>query len=226
MVVPGNATVSPTRAHPARGRPTWWVVLAVTLALMALVAATATRSSGSGGARQGNHGSDPNHSAAALSHLKHPASSHPTSATDVVPGTVPVRTSTPSIGFDAANPPAGHAVVTTTTTTSAPTTTTTTAPAASNDIVDPGYLQPPTQSSTTFGFTGHGPTRITVTWSNSTYLTLSVSCPSGNQQSGGSSAISLSMTDAEGSCTGTLSEPAAEDTMVSYTITISPGSGS
>jgi hypothetical protein len=225
MVVPGNATGSSTRAHPARGRPTWWVVLAVSLALMALVAATAARTDGPGGARHGKASVDPRRSAAALSHRKHPGSSHSTSTTDVVPGTVPARSSTPSVGVDAASPPAGHAVVTTTTTTSAPAATTTTTSVASDDTVDPGYLQPPVQRSANFGFTGHGSAQITVTWSNSTYLTLSVSCPSGNQQAGGSSALSLSIPDAEGSCQGTLSEPTDEDSTLSYTITIDPGSG-
>jgi hypothetical protein len=106
------------------------------------------------------------------------------------------------------------------------TVTTTTQAASATGQSYPGYLQPPQDSSTAYAFTGQGSTRITVTWSDATYLTLAVTCPAFNQSTGGSSAIALSIPNAQGSCQATLSESSSEDDTLSYTLTITPDSGS
>lgn len=89
----------------------------------------------------------------------------------------------------------------------------------------PGYLQPPQQSSTTYSFTGAGATRISAVWSDATYLTLAVDCGGATENTGGSSALSMSIPDAQGACLATLSEPGTESATVSYTLTISPSGG-
>jgi hypothetical protein len=103
--------------------------------------------------------------------------------------------------------------------------TTTTTVAGASSTVYPGYLQPPQVSSFTEGFTGQGPTRISVTWSNGTYLTMDVSCAGFSQSTGGSSALSMSIPNAQGACQATLTEPANEDVTLSYTMTITPSGG-
>ena len=62
-------------------------------------------------------------------------------------------------------------------------------------------------------------------WSGATYLTMEVSCPSGSQSVGGSSAMAASLPDASGSCLATVSEPTSESTALTYTITIGPAGG-
>ena len=90
-----------------------------------------------------------------------------------------------------------------TTTTLPPATTTTTSPATSATAArmqTQGYLDPPLQPSNGYGFTGTGAMQISVLWSGTTYLTLTVSCPSGNQSVGGTSAMAASLADASGNC--------------------------
>jgi hypothetical protein len=130
-------------------------------------------------------------------------------------------------------PPGGVVTPTTappnvTTTTVAPATTTTTTAAGSspNDLTQTqGILNPPQQRSNGFAFTGNGQTTISVLWSGSTYLTLVVSCPSGSQSAGGTSAMTVTLPTASGSCLATVSEPASESTALTYTITIDPAGG-
>jgi hypothetical protein len=207
------------------------VVLAVSLALMALVAATATRSGSAG------PGHLPRATATTTTTTRghHAVATAPTTVpTPGTPDTVATATSTPlltgasGLSHSASGPEAsaGRTVVSTTTTTAAPVSATTTTQAAgAGGQSYPGYLQPPQDSSTTYGFTGQGATRITVTWSDATYLTLTVTCPADSQSTGGSSAIALSIPDAQGACQATLSESSTEDDQLSYTLTITPDSG-
>ena len=58
-----------------------------------------------------------------------------------------------------------------------------------------------------------------------TYLTMEVTCPNGDQNVGGTSAMAASLPDASGSCLATVSEPATESTALTYTITIGPAGG-
>jgi hypothetical protein len=139
-------------------------------------------------------------------------------ATEATTGSVATSDRTPTTTATAAPTP------TTTSTTS--TTSTTAVPAQPADrSVYPGYLHPPQPASTTYSFTGDGAMRISVTWSGTTYLTLTVSCPGFNQAAGGSSATALSIPDAQGSCQATVGEPADEDAALTFSITIGPASG-
>jgi len=143
-----------------------------------------------------------------------PTSQPATSGTSLlsahVPGTAPTTT-VPSV----------------TTTTVAATTTTTAASASqpADRMQTQGYLDPPLQTSNGYGFTGTGAMQISVLWSGSTYLTMTVSCPSGSRSVGGTSAMAASLPDASGSCRATVSEPSSESATLTYTITIGPAGG-
>jgi hypothetical protein len=136
--------------------------------------------------------------------------------THLTPGTAGVASS-PSAGAPSA----------TTTTVPAPTTTTTVgSPAVPADRTQTqGYLNPPTEPSNKFGFTGSGAMEISVVWSGDTYLTMQVSCANGGQNVGGTTAMAASLPDASGSCLATVSEPTTETTSLTYTITIGPAGG-
>ncbi len=200
---------------------------------MALVAATAAHSSSTAGSRDLPRLSGPARTTTTTSKAQHRGGGV---ATTTVPGTVPTGTAAELGGGTGAGAGAGAgtaanvahlpaAATTTVPVTAAPATTTTTTGAGAGSTVYPGYLQPPVNSSTTYAFTGQGPTRITVTWSNGTYLTMAVSCSGFSQNTGGSSALSMSIPDAQGACQATLAEPASETVTLSYTLTITPGSG-
>jgi len=88
-----------------------------------------------------------------------------------------------------------------------------------------GYLDPPLQASNGYGFAGTGAMQISVLWSGTTYLTMSISCPNGNQNVGGTSAMEASLPDATGNCRATVSEPSSESAALTYTITIGPAGG-
>jgi hypothetical protein len=231
----GTAATGRPPRHPARGRPNWWVILAVSLALMALLAATSAGSRNSGQIpttaqtpRTSHRVTEPRTThgpttttvpaTAAVTALGADGPSATTTTVPLASAPSPTRTSGTSPG-----------AVSTTTSTSVTTTTvastSTSGQAAADRTTNQGYLQPPTNASNTYGFTGDGPTEISVTWSGDTYLSLVVTCPDANQSVGGSSAMAASLPDAEGLCQATVSEPTSEDTTLAYTITIGPGNG-
>jgi hypothetical protein len=142
------------------------------------------------------------------------ASTAATALTSTHGATVPTTT----------GPPPAAPVTTTTAPVVVPTTTTVPSPplgAGSHQ----GVIEPPAQRSSSVGFTGTGAMQVSVVWSGPTYLTMQVSCPSGSQTVGGSSAMGASLPDASGSCLATVSEPASESTALTYTITIGAAGG-
>ncbi len=76
-----------------------------------------------------------------------------------------------------------------------------------------------------YAFTGTGAMQVAVVWSGNTYLTMVVSCPSGSQSVGGTSAMAADLPDATGACMATVTEPSSEAVALSYTITIGPAGG-
>jgi len=220
----------------ARGRPNWWVILAVSLALMALLVATSGSTPGRVGrghtpsaAVGPGHPSGPAHSAGGSSPAGRRATSTTTTTAGAPPPTsVPSTSRTTLLSSHAVGAgPTTTAPSATTTTTGATTTTTTAAPASqpADRMQTQGYLNPPVQTSNGYGFTGTGAMQISVLWSGSTYLTMTVSCPSGGQSVGGTSAMAASLPDASGSCRATVSEPSSESAALTYTITIGPAGG-
>jgi hypothetical protein len=208
------------RSRPAGGRPTWWVVLAVSLALMALIAATAART---GGTSNGPRLPKPSGARASTTTSRPAAASSSHSST--VPSVSSTSPSSPLVATGSTTAPATrtpNAITTSPPTTAAAVSNTTTPPGVTNQ----GYLQPSlNNSSATYSFTGQGPSRVSVTWSGSTYLTLQVTCTGFNQSTGGSSAMALSIPNAQGQCQATLSEPTTENTTVSYTLSVTPTGG-
>jgi hypothetical protein len=220
-----------------RGRPNWWVILAVSLALMALLVATAGNPKR---AVPGTHGianaqSSDSHGAraAAGGSTRSPSASTASSTTTTAP--VGANASTAATALTATHgasvptttgPPAAAPVTTTTVPVPVAVPTTTTVPSSAPGAGShQGVIEPPAQRSSSVGFTGTGAMQVQVVWSGSTYLTMQVSCPSGSQDVGGSSAMAASLPDASGSCLATVSEPASESTALTYTITIGPAGG-
>lgn len=225
----------------ARGRPNWWVILAVSLALMALLVATAGTRPHSTSRHHGlavGATSDSHHAVSAkgtqpsaTTSTTVPRGASGASGTGSVTGSNTSLASSSRSPVDAGTPttvpPSAPSAPTTTAPAAAATTTTTAPPASSpNDRTQtPGILNPPGQRSNGFAFTGTGPTTVSVIWSGSTYLTLDVSCPSGSQSVGGTSVMQATLPDASGSCLATVSEPASESVALTYTITIGPAGG-
>ncbi len=133
--------------------------------------------------------------------------------------------STPTFGATVTTPPAPAPVATTTTV--PPTTTTTSAGASvpADRTQTQGYIDPPLQTSNSYGFTGTGAMEISVLWSGATYLTMEVTCPNGSESVGGTSAMAASLPDARGSCLAAVNEPSSESASLTYTITIGPAGG-
>ena len=237
-------TTDRLRARVARGRPNWWVILAVSLALMALLVATAgapadrappRRSLGessTGDAHVVSPRVRTNPGPASTPHASTPTTTtrrRRARATATASGTALVS----AHGFDDDTGAAADGPTGATTTTAPPpppaatTTTTTTQPASlpADRMETQGVLDPPVQTSNGYGFTGAGATEVSVVWSGDTYLTMTVSCPNGSQSVGGTSAMEASLPDAQGNCQATVSEPASESTSLTYTITIGPAGG-
>jgi hypothetical protein len=225
------------RSRVARGRPNWWVILAVSLGLMALLVATASNTPSS--SHRGEH---PAQAAARGARL----ATRPHGDTHAAAPTTTTTTTTPTPLAGAADAPAAlHSSGTTgalstthapgpgvTTTTVTPATTTTTTTTAAPNVAVPadrmqtqGYLNPPLEPSNQYGFTGAGAMDVSVVWSGSTHLTMEVDCPSGDQSVGGTGAMAASLPDASGSCLATVTEPASEAATVTYTISIGPAGG-
>jgi hypothetical protein len=207
------------------------LILAVSLALMALLVATSRNTSSvdrvlsdaTGGSLGGGaHG--------------HASASGPRAGATTTSTTTSTTTTTPSTGPAVGAPglAAAHGGTTTTTVilpkvtdTTVPATTTTTSPASqsADRTQTQGYLDPPVQTSNTYGFTGTGAMEISVVWSGSVYLTLQVSCANGTQNAGGTGAMAVSLPDATGNCQAIVTEPDTESTALTYTITIGPAGG-
>lgn len=230
----GAQTTDGRRPRVARGRPNWWVILAVSLALMALLVATAgnpkrvtggvhglasTQSDDPHGTQGSSRSTSTARSTTTTTTLV-PARTGATALTSTHAATVPTTTGLPA--------PASSPATTTTTTAAAaviPTTTTTAATEPVGAGSHQGVIEPPAQRSSSVGFTGAGAMQISVVWSGPTYLTMQVSCSNGSQNVGGSSAMEASLPDASGSCLATVSEPDSESTSLTYTITIGPSGG-
>jgi hypothetical protein len=197
------------------------VVLAVSLALMALVAATAVHSNGS--VRRPSASQPETGSTTTLAAAGHGATSGSTTTTVVTPTTAAAGVPT---GSDHSSQNVSDVLGAATTTTRpivdpTTTTTTTTSPAPTGSSYQ-GVLQPPANATAQYGFTGAGSSRVTASWSDSTYMTLSVACTGFSQSTGGSSAAAISVPDAQGDCQAVLSDPSSATDTIDYTIEVSP----
>lgn len=203
-------------------RPHWWAVLAVSLALLALVAAASSDRPPASGIHDLANAAGPRH--------QPPATTLPSSTTTTAPPTVTTTTVPPSTTTtsDVARVVVQESSPTTTTTT-----TTTTVPPPANAAAAPvqaitpeyGSLQQPHDTSATYMFTGQGAMQVAASWTPSTTLSLTVSCPGSTQQVEGTSTASVVIPGADGPCDAVLKEIAVQNDGVSYTLTIGPQGG-
>ncbi len=228
----GISTTGSVRARPVRGRPHWWVVLAVTLALMALVTAAST-------GHQARLGAQPYEATQSTGHATSTSTSTSTSTT-APQGETPTtgEPTSPFIEQSAAqsvplirttSPTTTTAVPTATVTTGSTTTTSTTigsgignSPLQNGAQSDQGYLAPPNDSAAIYSFNGDGATKVSASWTPQTELTMTVTCANGSQNIAGSASLELTLPDAQGACQVTLSEAAGETADVTFTLTIAP----
>ena len=229
------------RSRVARGRPNWWVILAVSLGLMALLVATAGNTTPA--SHRDGHPAETaaripvpgarRHAAVSPQTTTSTTTTNTTTTTTTpratsAPANVPASLRTAGTSGTVSTPQTAGPSVTTTTATPSTTSTTTTVPGGAlpaDRTQTQGYLNPPLQTSSKYGFTGTGAMEVSVVWSGSTYLTMEVSCPSGSQSVGGTAAMAASLPDASGSCLATVSEPPSEATALTYTISIGPAGG-
>jgi hypothetical protein len=258
-------TTEGLRSSVVRGRPNWWVILAVSLGLMALLVATAgggrhapdptgrlspaadsaargqagdgasssvdgagsggtrgaTASTSGGRARQKSGGT--RSPAAPTTTTTATATGHP-SAGALGAGGTSLTAHLGTSGGTATPSPAPALPVSPATTTTLPVTTTTVVATAGRQQAQ-GLLAPPAQRSAQFSFTGAGTMQVSVVWSGSTYLTLTVSCPSGSQSVGGTAAMQATVPGATGTCLATVSEPSTESVSLTFSISWGPVGG-
>jgi hypothetical protein len=229
--VVGDNPESGTGAPPARRiRPHWWAVLAVSVSLLALVAATA------------GHPKTPGNRAAAPRRPAHHDQARstapaPATTTTTLPGPGPSTVTPPT---SSSLPPAttstkGARVVVVQSSTATTTTTTTTSPAGGSSvaaavqsaapIVIPGDLQQPDDASATYPFTGAGPMQVSASSTSSVPLLLTVTCPAGTVDEAGSSFVSVVIPNATGPCDAVLKETVVQYVAVPFTLTIGPAGG-
>jgi hypothetical protein len=215
----------------ARRRPNWWVILAVTLALIALLVETSGRGE-SGRPLQvqsaaSARGVVPHDAARPLrSDAAATTSSTTTTSTTTPAAAPPVTTHLPTVDVHTTGTNAALPGSTTSTSRPVPTTTTSAPPAAlpADRTQTEGYLDPPLLDSGAFEVDQSGPAEVSVLWSPPVYLTMTVTCPSGSQTVGGTTAMEMSLPDASG-CQATVSEPSSESTSLTYTFSIGPAGG-
>ncbi len=241
--VVGLGGTTPTTRHErgALGRPHWWGVLAVSLALMALVAALSAPARHTVATPGGPTGSAQPESRAPGAPTRGRVPSGPTTggadpgpvipttqpgsgrappiATVSSPGSTTATTSPPST--TAASVPSTVAPPGTTTTTApaVPAPTTTTPPAVETES-QPGNLEYPDNVSAQYPIDSGGGVSVVADFSGAPALDLSVSCPGGQADRDGASGVSVSVGGPAGPCTVEISEPSPQSAPVSYTLTV------
>jgi hypothetical protein len=215
-----------------RIRPHWWAVLAVSVSLLALVAASSGHPNTTGGG-----------AVAAPESANH----HDSKATAPPPTTT---TTEPGPGPSAVTPPASPSLPpatssheeagvvlgrsdpgsTTTTTTATPAVTTAGSSVAAAvhtvaPIVMEGNLQQPDDASASYPFSGTGAMQVSASSTSSVPLLLTVTCPAGVLDETGSSLVSVLIPNADGPCDVVLKETLVQYVAVPYTLTIGPEGG-
>jgi hypothetical protein len=220
-------------ARPWRIRPHWWLVLAVSLSLLALVAATTSDHPGSAGRRQPPRSLQPT-----LPRPTRPTPTTTSTTSSTVPTTTTVTFSTSPIGPVTA-PARGNDVsalsstppIPTTTTTAVTTTTTGLAAAPTQPArpaTDKDYsttLQQPNEPTASYKFYGVGSMTVSVKWDYATPLSFTVSCPGGGTTKQGASPLTIVIPNAGGLCSTSVTETLVQYTPVDVTFLIYPTDG-
>jgi hypothetical protein len=199
-----------SRRRPERSstRPTWWVLLAVSMAVMALIfARTAgiTHRSTSASIRiSSNAPTSVKRSA--------PAAAQPPELRQISPTPLQSPTSTTI----STPQPTGRALPSPI----PPSLTSTTA--ASGSIVEyPGYLTYPDNVVSSYPvLETAGDVTASASWATDSTLDVSISCPSGQRSASGTSTVSVSMAVTTSLCTVRLTEETAVVEPISYNLTV------
>jgi hypothetical protein len=203
------------RPERASTRPTWWVLLAVSMAVMALIFALSESTDHKSGSTK-------------VSSLLNPptfvkrstGSAKRTPELDQL-SPIPSQTlsssagGTPTLlgGAALARPP-----------TPAPSSTTVTTGTTDATNTYPGYLSYPYDVASSYPVTGAvSSVTASATWQANATLDVSISCPSGQQSSVGTSTVSVSMSTTTSPCSVRLSEQPAVMEAVAYDLTITIG---
>ncbi len=237
----GGTTPAARAQRGASNRPRWWGVLAVSLALMALVAALSAPSRQGRDTRAGVR--RPSSSISPPRRTRERAPTGPGGAPTTVvgsPTTVPANAALGPASVVAASGGAGPATtapattattaplsalappgpVTTTTSTTVPAPAgTTTVPAVTVDA-QPGNLEYPDNISAQYPVDSGGGASAVADFSGAAVLGLSVTCPGGQVQRDGASGVSVSVGGPAGTCTVDISETTPQAAPVSYTLTV------
>ncbi len=227
----GNVTEDGLDAlRPRSSRPHWWVVLAVSLALLALVAA-ATAAHEHAPAQRGGARPIPSGGRDGVHARRGPPAG--TTTTTSTPSAPPVTsaTSAPADDADSFRAVTAESTTTTTTTTTPPSSTTTTtttqaAPPTAQTENFSGSLQQPNLSTASYSFSGVGSMQVSASWTPAaTTLSVTVTCPAGTLTEEGTSTLSVALPDGDGACETTIKETVVNYAAVSYTLTIGPAPG-
>ncbi len=222
------------RARPQRIRPHWWAVLAVSLSLLALVAAATSEHTTGHGTRGRHVAASRNRKATEIPptprplrldhhrhHVNHP-SREQRNADDLCPDRETGHYRATARRHHHVNHDHHCTPDDDTTTTSTTASTIGSAPAPQTRS---GDLQQPYVASATYPFTGAGAMRISANWSPNDSLSLLVSCPNGSQTAVGTSSAAVVIADADGPCDLTLKIMLVQYDVVSYTLTIASAGG-
>jgi len=220
-----------------RIRPHWWAVLAVSVSLLALVAANSGRPNQTEGrAAAPYEPANPHQSRSTAPTATTTTTTQPVRGpSTVTPPTPPPPSQSTSSTEGARTVVRQSSVTTPTTTTTAATTTTTAAPADGSNVaaavqtVTPitmsGALQQPDDASASYPFSGAGSMQVSASSTSSAPLLLTVTCPAGMLDEAGSSFISVVIPNADGPCDLVLKETVVQYVAVPYTLTIGPEGG-
>ena len=218
-----------------RIRPHWWAVLAVSVSLLALVAATSGHPDATGSRAAASRASAPRHTSSSTAP---PSTTSTTATTTTEPGrgqSTVIPPTSPSTAAAASSTEAARVVVRAAGPTPTTTTTTAAAPADGAGVAAPvqtvaptelsGNLQQPDDASASYPFTGAGSMEVSASSTSSVPLLLTVTCPQGTVDQAGSSSVSVVIPDADGPCDLVLKETVVQYVAVPYTLTIGPEGG-
>jgi hypothetical protein len=217
--------------QPTRMRPHWWAVLAVSVSLLALVAATSDHPNPPGNERVA-------HSAAANPRKARSTALPPTTTTTAVPGQGPgtvTPPSSPSVPTTTGTTEGAQVMARQSSATTTTTSTTTSPTGGSNVAATPvqtvatvervGDLQQPDDASASYQFAGAGSMQVSASSTLTIPLLLTVTCPLATLSKQGSSTISVVIPNADGPCDVVLKEIVVQYVAVPFTLTIGPQGG-
>ncbi|GEM_PF-5551446 len=211
-------------------RPHWWAILAVSLALMALIAAISTQPRPPREATSGFKSRSVPVPAKPRLGLNDPSASTTTSASShPIPGAASTqnrqtedRTGTPSAASTPTRMPPPSTAPAMTSSSQAHGTSSSASPGVPDIRSYPGYFEfPEDVSANLVDNDVSGSISASVTWSGTGELELSLECPSESKSVSGSSDLSLTLVTTDLTCTAVLVDLSQAPGTISYLLTLS-----